>query len=155
MRSNSDNGMLGLERVQRDAVCAHQGFHVGPGRVGALGQRIRPLVDLVIQDLEAHVGDADVVDVGKDQRRSNCGLLPRLVDRVELAAHVSARLLHVQKHRVKSLLNLIWMEHEMIITEADKIYQISGPAYSADMPLPYPSHAQGIGIMICVRVAAC
>ncbi len=47
---------------------AHQRFHVQPGGVGAFGQRILPLVDLVVQDLQSDVRDADIVDIGEDKR---------------------------------------------------------------------------------------
>ncbi len=87
--------MFGFERVQRDAVVAHQRFHVQPGRIGAFRQRILPLVDLVVQDLQADVRDADIINIGENKRNFCLDPVPVLDDAVEFTADIPAGLLYL------------------------------------------------------------
>jgi hypothetical protein len=82
------------------AVLAHELLEVGPHRVGPLGKRVRVLVDHLVEDLDALVGDADLIGVGVHERPVHAHGLPRLGHRVELAADVLHRLGH---EREKSL----------------------------------------------------
>ncbi len=76
-------------------MLAHQGFHIQPGDVGAFGQRVRALVDLVVEDLQADVGNADIVNIGEDEGHPGGGGLPILDRDVELAADIAAGLLYL------------------------------------------------------------
>jgi hypothetical protein len=56
-----------LERAQPLAVRAELALHVGPRRIAALGDQLRVGVDDGVQDLEAEVAHAHVVDVGEGE----------------------------------------------------------------------------------------
>ncbi len=81
---------------------AHHLLHVGPHRVGALGEDPVALVEHLVEDLHALVGQAHLVGVGVHQRPPHGGAarlgaggaVPVLDDRVELAADVLDGLLH-------------------------------------------------------------
>jgi len=53
-----------LEREERDSSRAHRSLHVDPGGVGALGEGVGALVQDPVEDLEALVGQPDLVGVG-------------------------------------------------------------------------------------------
>ena len=86
-------GAVRVDREQREALAAQDLFEVGPGGVGALGEGVVTLVEDLVEDLEALVGQADLVGVRVHQeppdplgaRRRNLG--------AELAADVARRLL--------------------------------------------------------------
>ena len=65
-------------------------FHIRPGSVGALGQRILALVDLVVQDLQPKIGDADIINIREDQCDPGSRLLPILDCDVEFTADVTS-----------------------------------------------------------------
>ena len=81
---------------------AHHLLHVGPHRVGALGEDPVALVEHLVEDLDALVGQADLVGVGVHQgpadrraaRLGRLGAVPVLDDRVQLATDVLDGLLH-------------------------------------------------------------
>ena len=60
-------GVFCLQRIEWDGICAHLFFHIHPGSIRPFGQRVRALVDQVIQDLQTQVRDADIIDVGKNK----------------------------------------------------------------------------------------
>ncbi len=74
------------------ALGAHQRLQVGPDRVGALGQHVGLLVEYLVEDLYALVGQADLVGVRVHQHPVHGCRVPVLDDRAELAAHVLDRL---------------------------------------------------------------
>ena len=59
-----------FQPVERDAVAAHDGFEVRPGAVDALGQQVGAAVDQVVEDHQAQVAAAQLVDVGEGERDS-------------------------------------------------------------------------------------
>ena len=79
----------------RHLVLAHQRLEVGPHRVGALGQDVGLLVEHLVQDHDALVGQADLVRVRVHQAPADVGLVPVLDGRVQLTADVLDRLLHL------------------------------------------------------------
>ena len=85
----------------RDPVRPHLLLEVRPHRVGALGQDPVALVEDLVEDLDALVGQADLVGVGVHQRPAHLGALPVLQRRVELTADVLDRLLHRGQHRLQ------------------------------------------------------
>ena len=92
---------MGLHGEQRQAVRAHEGLEVEPGRVGTLGDGVVALVQDLLEDLQALVGEADLVGVGIDQQP---GHVVRRVDRVDgpvFAADVAGRLLHLGQERLE------------------------------------------------------
>ncbi len=74
--------------------CAHQGFHIGPGRVGAFGQGIGALIDLSYRIFKPDVGNADVVDIREDQGDLRPGAVPIFDNYVEFSPHITARFLY-------------------------------------------------------------
>ena len=70
-------GPVGVDTEEGQLAAAHLRFHVDPGRVRALGHRVGTLVQDLVEDLEALVGQADLVGVGIDQQPR------RLVGRVD------------------------------------------------------------------------
>ena len=76
---------------------AHHGLEVGPHGVGALGQDPVPLVEHLVEDRDALVGEADLVRVGVHQRPADVDRVPVLHGRVELSADVLDRLLDRRK----------------------------------------------------------
>jgi hypothetical protein len=57
-----------VDRELRDAALLHQRLEVRPDRVGALGQHVGLLVEHLIEDLDALVGQAHLVRVRVHQR---------------------------------------------------------------------------------------
>ncbi len=68
-----------LHAEERHAGRPHGRLHVHPGRVGALGYRIGPLVEDLVEDLQPLVGEPDLVRVGV---KEHPGDLARTVLRV-------------------------------------------------------------------------
>ncbi len=87
--------VFGLKRIEGDIAGAHELFHVHPGGVGALGQGVGTLVDQVVEDLQAKVGDADIVDIGKDKGDPGGNGRPIFDYHVQFATHVPARFLYL------------------------------------------------------------
>ncbi len=85
-----------------DAVLAHQRLEVGPHRVGALGQRVGALVEHLVEDLHALVGQPDLVGVGVHQRPADGDRVPVLDPRVQLAADVLDRLADLGQQRLEA-----------------------------------------------------
>ena len=87
---------VAVDRELRDCpkiiTVAHHLLHVGPHRVGALGEDPVALVEHLVEDLDALVGQADLVGVGVHQRPPDLDGVPVLDDGVQLAADVLDRL---------------------------------------------------------------
>ena len=66
--SNARDRAVRVDGELRHAVLAHQRLQVGPDRVGALGQHVGLLVEHLVEDLDALVGQAHLVRVGVHQR---------------------------------------------------------------------------------------
>ena len=90
-----------VDRELRHAVLAHQPLEVGPDRVGALGQHVGLLVEHLVQDLHALVGQADLVRVRVHQHPAHGGRVPVLDHRAQLAAHVLDRLAHLRQQALE------------------------------------------------------
>ena len=73
---------------------AHGRLHVDPGCVGAFRHRVGPLVEDLVEDLEALVGQADLVGVGVEQEPRHLARAVLGVHRALLAADVAGRLGH-------------------------------------------------------------
>ncbi len=93
---------VGVDGELRDAVLAHQRFEVRPDAVGALGQHALALVEHLVEDHDALVGQADLVGVGVHQRPTDVAGVPVLDGRVELAADVLDRLLDVREEGLQA-----------------------------------------------------
>ncbi len=81
------------------AVLAHQCLEVGPDRVAALGQRVGPLVEQFVENLDALVGQADLVGVRVEQRPADGRGIPVFRERVQLSADVLHRLGDAREER--------------------------------------------------------
>ena len=115
-QGNPDNveicqSVFALQRVERDAVFPQGGFHIRPGGEDALGEGIFTAVDDLVQDGDAQVGHAQVVQVGEDQRDADGGGIPVLDDLVEFAAGVAARFLNGGQDARQARLNFGWCQH--------------------------------------------
>jgi hypothetical protein len=76
----------------RDAVFLHQRLEVGPHRIRPLGEHVVLLVEHLVEDLDALVGQADLVGIRIHQRPPDGAGVPVLDDGAELAAHILDRL---------------------------------------------------------------
>ncbi len=86
-------GPMGVDREQREPFAAHDLLEVGPGRIRALGEGIRPLVQDLVEDLQPLVGEADLVRVRVHQEPPDPLRGGRRYLGAELAADVARRLL--------------------------------------------------------------
>ena len=78
-------GLVGVDAEQRHARGAHRVLHVGPRRVRPFGDRVGPLVQDLVEDLQALVGEPDLVRVGVDQEK--CGPAGPMVGRQTALLH--------------------------------------------------------------------
>ena len=86
-------GPVGVDREQREPFAAHDLLEVGPRRVRALGEGVGPLVQDLVEDLQALVGQADLVGVRVHQEPPDPLRGGRRDLGAELAADVARRLL--------------------------------------------------------------
>ncbi len=96
------DGSVRVDRELRDRVVAHDLFHVGEDRVGALGKDPVALVEDLVEDLHALIGQAHLIRVGIHERPAHFGRIPLLDGRVELAADVLDRLADSGKQRLQA-----------------------------------------------------
>jgi hypothetical protein len=89
------DGAVGVDGELADAGLAHEGREVGPDGVGALGQGVGALVEHLVEDHEALVGQPHLVGVGVHQRPVDGDVVPGLDLGVQLAADVLDGLLHL------------------------------------------------------------
>ena len=75
-RSKVANGPLGLERIERDHLLSHDGFHVEPGGEYPLGQHVVLQIDLMVEIHDAQVGHAQVINVRESQGDFDVRLVP-------------------------------------------------------------------------------
>ncbi len=85
----------------RHLVLAHQFFEVGPHAVGALGEDALALVEHLVQDHDALVGQPDFVRVRVHESPADVTALPLLDRGVEFTADVLDGLLHMRKQGLK------------------------------------------------------
>ncbi len=79
---------VAVDRERRDVALTHQPLEVGPHRVAALGEHAGGLVEHLVEDLHALVGQAHLVGVGVHQRPPHAVGVPVLGRGVELTADV-------------------------------------------------------------------
>ena len=96
------DGAVAVDGELRDAVLAHEGGEVRPDGVGALGQGVGALVEHLVQDHQALVGQPHLVGVGIHQRPVHGGVVPRFDLGVELTADVLDRLLDLCQQRFEA-----------------------------------------------------
>jgi hypothetical protein len=92
-------GAVGVGREQRDAVPAEQPVEVPPRCVRAFGERVGPLVEDLVEDLQPLVGQPDLVGVGIGEQPRHPARPVAGGDRAVLAADVTSRLLHLSEER--------------------------------------------------------
>ncbi len=96
------HGPVPVDGELRHPVLTHEALHVGPDRVGALGQGVGPFVEDLVEDHDALVRHADLVGVGVHQRPADglvAGDVPVLDLAVELAADVLDGLADLRQQR--------------------------------------------------------
>ena len=81
----------------RDAVLAHQGFEVGPDRVGALGEDALAFVQHLVEDHDTLVGQAHLVGVRVHERPADVAGLPRFDGGVQFTPDVLDGFLHLRE----------------------------------------------------------
>ena len=96
------DGPVPVDGELRDAVLAHEPGQVRPDGVGALGEGVRALVEHLVEDHQALVGQPDLVGVGIHQRPVDRDVVPRLDLRVQLTADVLDRLLDLGQQRFEA-----------------------------------------------------
>ena len=87
----------------RDALLPHQLLQVGPDRVRALGEDPVPLVQHLVQDRHALVGQTHLVRVRVHQAPTDLDCVPVLADAVQLTADVLDRLADTGEQRFQPL----------------------------------------------------
>ena len=95
---------VAVDRELRDGVLAHELLQVRPHRVGALGQGVGALVEDLVEDHDALVGQPDLVGVGVHQRPADgrvAGDVPVLHLAVQLTADVLDRLAHQRQEQLE------------------------------------------------------
>ena len=92
-------GTVGVDAEQRQTPRPQRRLHVGPRRVGALGDGVVALVQDLVKDLEPLVGEADLVGVGVDQEESNPAHLVVRPLAASLHSDVASGLLHPGQER--------------------------------------------------------
>ena len=100
-------GRTGLEREQGQAHFAHLFLHVEPGREDPLAVGVLPLVDEVVEDLDAEVGHADLIGVGETEREAQVDCRRVLLDAVQLPADVTAGFLHEGQDLLESRIHSV------------------------------------------------
>ena len=93
---------VGVDREQGDALPPQDLLEVGPGGVGPLGDGVGPLVEDLVEDLEALVGQADLVGVRVHQEPPDPVGGGRRDLGTELAADVARWLLHRGEVRLET-----------------------------------------------------
>ncbi len=93
---------VGVHRELGHAVLAHQRLQVRPHAVGALGEDALLLVEHLVEDHDALVGQSHLVGVGVHERPADVAGVPVLDGRVELAADVLDRLLDVREESLQA-----------------------------------------------------
>jgi len=88
---------VAVHRELRDLVLPHQLLQVRPDAVGALGEHALALVQDLVEDHDALVGQPDLVCVGVHERPADIAGLPGLDRGVELSTDVLDRLLHMRE----------------------------------------------------------
>ena len=96
--SKADHGAVAVHGELRHLVLAHQFFEVGPHAVGALRQDALPLVEHLVEDHDARVGQPDLVRVRVHERPADVAATSHVLDRgVQLTADVLDGLLHMRE----------------------------------------------------------
>ena len=93
---------MAIDSELRHLVLAHQLLEIGPHRIGTLGQSIVALVDHFVEDLHALIGSTHLVGIGVHECPVNVDRLPRLLHRIEFAAHVLNGLRHERQERLET-----------------------------------------------------
>ena len=91
-----------LEREQGQADVPHLLLHVEPGCEDPLAVGVLPLVDEVVEDLDAEVGHADLIGVGETEREPHVDRRRVFFDAVQFPADVTAGLLHERQDLLES-----------------------------------------------------
>ena len=74
---------------------AHECFHVEPGRIGAFSQRVVPLIHLIVKDLQANIGYADIVNIRKDKGNLGLNFVPIFDGAIEFATDIPTGFLYL------------------------------------------------------------
>ncbi len=91
------DGAVRVDRELRDVVLTHQRFEVRPHAVRALGQHALALVEDLVEDHDALVGQTDLVGVRVHERPPHVTGIPVLDGGVQLTADVLNGLLHMRE----------------------------------------------------------
>ncbi len=91
------DGAVAVDGELRHLVLAHELFQVRPHAVRALGEDALALVEHLVEDHDALVGQPDLVRVRVHERPADVTRIPRLDGGVELTADVLDGLLHMRE----------------------------------------------------------
>ena len=90
-----------LQREHGDPALPHEGAHVVPRQVSALAAHIGERVYRVVQDGDAEVGLADLIDVGIAHAQVERSLL--VLAGAPLVIEIAARVLHMGQERLEQM----------------------------------------------------
>ena len=88
-----------VDREERNASLAHQGFEVDPRRVRTLGNGVGALIQDLVQDLQPLIGQADLVHIGIREQPGDFALTVTRLDGPVLAPDVAGWFAHPRQQR--------------------------------------------------------
>ena len=100
-------GRAGFDGKKRQFFPAHGVRHIGPGHEGPLAQRPGLAIDDVVEDLDAQMGHAYLIGIGKTKGKGHFRLIKGLDDGVHFAAGIPRGL----EHSVKQLFKTVGREY--------------------------------------------
>ena len=89
---------LRFERIERDALRPHDIFHVRPRRIDAFGRDVGAAVQDFVEDGEAEVAHADLVDVRQRERERAFDICMILDDDIPFTARIACGLFDTLQH---------------------------------------------------------
>ncbi len=92
---------VGVDRKERQSTCSHERLEVEPRCIRAFGDGVGSLVEDLVEDLKALVGETDFVGVGIGQEPRDLARAVFRSQRSQLTADVAGRLLHLGQERLE------------------------------------------------------
>ena len=138
---------------------AHQRLHVGPHRIRPLGQRIGALVEDLIQDHDALVGQPHLIGVGVHQHPADAQFLalgaeasavPVLHGGIELAADILDRFAHPLEQRLEVGESGL-ARHPIRVRRVRPRTQCTSQRARGEPPAPRENPGRSRGFLVCCQ----
>ena len=95
------NGVLRLQGKERNVLLPHDFVQIGPGRIDAFTPDVLPLIEHIVQDLDAQMGHAYFVDVRKTHGKTNIYLIFIFHHCVDLISEIPGRFIYLQQNFIR------------------------------------------------------